>query len=498
MKKSLSFSVTAVVLAFGLIISSCTAQPGTSTVSSAPAPTETPDAAPTEAPTEPVPEKGTFRAGFSRVNITPRESVPLAGYGNTSKRMSIDVQTYITLSCIAVTDEEDNSVLFVTFDVIRCNQKHIENMKKRMSNETGVPVENIMFTATHTHASVDDANSMMEVSRWYANIVYPGAVRAAREAMEDRAPAVMKTADVEIPLNYIKHYYTADGIYVSDNHNSSVDSSLLVDHTVPIDNTMHILRFVREGAKDILYTNWRTHVQRSCSSSTKSVSADFVAPYREAVEEALDCHCAYYQGAAGNVNPTSRLAEEKAAFTGDYRVYGQEIARYVIETTDYTDRGTGLIHTSEELYPGAVDHSKDHLATAASIVRNVFTTTGSAANAVEAGKQYSIFSAYETGAIISRASMGATKEIELHAVTIGTVGFVYGCYEMFNETGVYIEENSPCDYTLVMGYSNRQVGYMPSIAACEYGCYEADCTTYVKGTAEICADKLLALLKGNL
>ncbi|MBR4767843.1 MAG: hypothetical protein IK088_02585, partial [Lachnospiraceae bacterium] len=77
---------------------------------------------------------------------------------------------------------------------------------------------------------------------------------------------------------------------------------------------------------------------------------------------------------------------------------------------------------------------------------------------------------------------------------IGNIGFVYGCYEMFNETGVYIEDNSPCDYTLVMGYSNRQVGYMPSIAACEYGCYEADTTRFVKGTAEICADKLLALL----
>ena len=454
--------------------------------------------APTAAPAESVPEKSAFRAGFSRVDITPREPVPLAGYGNSSKRMNTDVQTYITLSCIAVTDEEENSVLLCTFDVIRCNQGHIDSMRRLMSAETGVPVENIMFTATHTHASVDDSNTKLVVGRWYTNVVYPGAVRAAREAMADRAPAVMQTADVEIPLNFIKHYYTADGIYVSDNHNSAVSASLLVDHTVPIDNTMHILRFVRKGAKDILYTNWRAHVQRSCSASTRSLSADFVAPFREAVEEALDCHCAYYQGAAGNVNPTSRLAKEKAAFTGDYKAYGQEMARFVAGVTEYTDRGTGLIRTSAEIYAGIVDHSRDHLLSAATIVRSIFENTASFSAAVEAGKPYGIFSGAEAGAIIKRANMGETNDIELHAVTIGTVGLAYGSYEMFNETGVFIEEHSPCDYTLVMGYSNRQVGYMPSIAACEYGCYEADCTTYVKGTAEICADKLLALLKGNL
>ena len=490
MKKSLICVLTAALMVLSLIVSSCTVQPGTSTAATEPAKTS----APTEAPTDPAPVKNAFRAGFSRVDITPRESVPLAGYGNTSKRMSIDIQTYITLTCIAVTDEEDNSVLLVTFDVIRCNQGHVDSMKRLMSNATGVPVENIMFTATHTHASVDDANGKLVVGRWYSNVVYPGAVRAAREAMEDRAPAVMQTADVEIPLNFIKHYYTADGIYVSDNHNSGVDSSLLVDHTVPIDNTMHILRFVREGEKDILYTNWRAHVQRSCGSSTKSVSAEFVSPYRDAVEAALDCHCAFYQGAVGNVNPNSRIAEERNRFIGDYRAYGQEIARYVIETTDYTDRGTGLIRTAEEIYPGEVDHTRDYLAGPAAIVQGVFTSTGSASAAVEAGKPYGIYSAYEAGAILTRSGMSSTLDIELHAVMIGDIGFVYGCYEMFNETGVYIEENSPCDYTLVMGYSNRQVGYMPSIAACEYGCYEADTTRFVKGTAEICADKLLALL----
>ena len=62
-----------------------------------------------------------FSVGYSRVCITPRESVPLAGYGNTDKRMSQSVSSDLCSTCLAFTDETGESALIVTNDLILTN-----------------------------------------------------------------------------------------------------------------------------------------------------------------------------------------------------------------------------------------------------------------------------------------------------------------------------------------------------------------------------------------
>ena len=55
--------------------------------------------------------------GYSRVSITPEESVPLRGYGYSSGRMSDNIQDPLYASCIALTDTSDNTVT-VSMDLI--------------------------------------------------------------------------------------------------------------------------------------------------------------------------------------------------------------------------------------------------------------------------------------------------------------------------------------------------------------------------------------------
>ena len=60
-----------------------------------------------------VEEKG-LRVGFGRADVTPSYSVPLAGYGNSSMRMSQGFLDYLYVTCIAITDETDRTVLLLT------------------------------------------------------------------------------------------------------------------------------------------------------------------------------------------------------------------------------------------------------------------------------------------------------------------------------------------------------------------------------------------------
>ena len=55
--------------------------------------------------------KTSVRVGFARADITPIESVPLRGYGNTSRRMSGPILTPLYATCMAFSDGENTGLL---------------------------------------------------------------------------------------------------------------------------------------------------------------------------------------------------------------------------------------------------------------------------------------------------------------------------------------------------------------------------------------------------
>ena len=60
-----------------------------------------------------------LKVGFGRTDISPTESVPLRGYGDTLTRMSTSVTERLYATCVAFTDESDNTVLIFHLDL--CN-----------------------------------------------------------------------------------------------------------------------------------------------------------------------------------------------------------------------------------------------------------------------------------------------------------------------------------------------------------------------------------------
>jgi len=59
-----------------------------------------------------------LRVGYARADITPEESVPLAGYGNTLTRMSQGALEPLMATCIAITDEKDSTMLLFSLDIV--------------------------------------------------------------------------------------------------------------------------------------------------------------------------------------------------------------------------------------------------------------------------------------------------------------------------------------------------------------------------------------------
>ena len=261
--------------------------------------------------------KGKLLVGYGRVNLSPStgSGVGLSGYGGNGGdegRVMAGMLDPIYGTCVAITDAEGKTVLIYTVDVLYTTYAEANELRKAITEKTGVPGENMVFSGTHTHSSVMSGDIVD-----YKNKM----AQAAADALADRAVATVQAGSVDIQdMNYVRHYLTQDGRVVGDNFNeAATEDNPKVGHTTQADGEMPMIRYVREGdKKDILLVNWQAHPKVGSTTDTESgraqrnfLSADFIGFCRKEVEKQLDCHFAYYNGASGNLNGISRLPEER-------------------------------------------------------------------------------------------------------------------------------------------------------------------------------------------
>ena len=103
-------------------------------------------------------QEKTFRVGYARYDITPTEAVPLGGFGNCDKRISTNVLRRLYVSCIALTDEQDYTVLMFSCDFIN-PYAALMDARPVISQQTGVPEHQILVNSSHTHAGPDTGSA---------------------------------------------------------------------------------------------------------------------------------------------------------------------------------------------------------------------------------------------------------------------------------------------------------------------------------------------------
>ena len=243
------------------------------------------------------------------------------------------------------------------------------------------------------------------------------------------------------------------GSNLKDNQNPAE-----VRHETEADSEMQIVRFKREKGKDIILCNWQCH---PCSpgigteTGTK-VSSDFVGVLRKNATKELNCHFAYFQGAAGNLVSSSKIKGEKD--NSDYTKKGKELVQFV----------RLAMENSEKVETGAL---KAERVTFVGIHNDTYK-----------GKE---------------PSLGGKEEMYLNVLSFGDVAIATAPCELHDTLGMYVKENSPYKMTVMSAYSNGVVSYVPSAEAYAAGGYEAKMFHFVSGTGEAMVEKLVEMLKGQ-
>jgi len=190
--------------------------------------------------------------GFGDVIITPEEPVPLGGCSlDSSSRFFENIFEDIHAIGTAITGSNGESVLFVTFDLVRAYNQVVAAAKSALAEKTGLPVERIMITCTHTHSAPDLVNQKEPAIQRYEPILVEKVIQAGVQAWADRKPARMFMGRIKAPgLNFVKHYkHTCqDGTvrYFGDGFGTPVYDETTC-HTEDADPMLRLVQFQREG-----------------------------------------------------------------------------------------------------------------------------------------------------------------------------------------------------------------------------------------------------------
>lgn len=444
------------------------------------------------------PPKAGLQVGFGRESITPMNYPVCLQGGSYRDRVSTGILDMLYITIVAVSDGTQ-TYLVSTMDVKLGTGIFAPETRARITAETGIPMENIYLNATHTHSGVAIRYSWDNADR-YREDFYKAAVKAAKAAVEDLAPATVSIGVAQTTgMAWVRHYTMQDGTVAGANFGNT--SSGYTGHVRDADNELQLVRFTRtpteEGKekKDIVLASFPAHA--TFNESGTDLSADFPGPFRDYVEAEAGVLCAYFIGSAGDQVPSSRIKGEQ--YSRDYREYGKELGRYAVEalpTLAPLEGGTEL-KAVNSTYTGATHKEgtePQRVGQAQEIVQTYTTYGTSAQQTKDLIYKYGFSSYIEAGWTVKRSGLDDTRDMEMKVFAIGNLSFVFAPYEMFGEQGQFIKAKTPYPMTFIATCSEGDNSYIPSEAGFDNKTYESQVSYFARGNAEKIADEYINLL----
>lgn len=386
-----------------------------------------------------------FSVGYGKADISPEKPVPLGGYGDELERISTTVTQKLYVTCTAFQDTDGETLLLLAIDLGNCVDTIFPLVRETVSAAVGIPVDHILFTASHSHSSpAAKSDSHPNISS-YNEFFIQQSVQAAKDALADLAPAQMEqTFSRPERINCVRHYLLNDGTYLGEGVGNAQNKKRVIGHTTVSDNLLQVVRFTREEKKDIVMINWAGHPRGSDPYPYTGASSNYVGVLREEVEKLLDCHSMFILSGSGNVNNWSQIDGELDHET--YVELGQLLAQEVVKAAENFTAAT-----LENLQ----------------VTENVQTITNKGNQPIEA---------------------------PLYAFSMGDFACVTAPFEIFDTNAMAVREASQFQMTFYASCSNKSLGYLPTPYAFPFNAYEARITKFPQGTAEFVQEQLTSML----
>ena len=437
-----------------------------------------------------LPAAAEWRAGVAHTKITPPLGMPMAGYYHNRGATGLHDDLYAKA---LVLERDGFKAALVVFDLISAPEAIVEQARKLVEQQTGIPPERVMISATHAHTGpvlisrTDRYNlegKMLELAKRYSADL-PGMVAASvAKANASLAPVTISSASGhEDSLAFNRRFFMCDGTI---GWNPGKLNPKIVKPAGPIDPEVAVV-YLETGAKPLAtYVNYALHLD---TVGGEHYSADY--PYtlysilgRVKGSEMVTL---FTQGTSGNVNHID--VKSGAPQRGHH-----EAARI----------GTVLAGEVVKMYPKLQPVREGPIQTRREIMKlplakfeqsEVAPARATAAKFGEPGAApfLELVNAFKVVELAERN--GKPVEAEVQVITAGDqLAWVALPGEVFVELGQAIKKLSPFRQTIVVELANGSIGYIPNRKAYPEGNYEVVSARVAEGSGEMLVDAALRML----
>lgn len=397
----------------------------------------------------------TFKIGVSREIITPPIGTCLFGYRPNWKSES--VHDDLTVTAIALESETEKALL-ISATVCLIQNELCSYLRKKIEKETGVPFENIIISATHTHSAPNTAGmkGWGEIDTEYCEKIFNVQMtKAAKSAFENMTDAKMGVATTHSDVGINRREINLDG-----------SIALGQNPWGPYDPTMTIIAFKSLDDKPLAnLIHYSAH--GTAAGCNREISRDWSGVMTDRLEKESGAITAFFNGAEGDVGP--RLSN--GLTVGDIShvieigsVAAIDAVRGYKKIKSYSVPALSLIKGEIKL-PYSPLMSKEDALEAISTYENPEELIN--ISYLEYHRLKSILEVYEKNEPVKTHNI-----FKQTIVKIDDVVFLPIAYEFFVEIALRLRKESPYQYTLSLSNANGSNSYLASQSEICKGGYE--------------------------
>jgi len=413
--------------------------------------------------------KSRLVAGVGRRVITPPMGLPMAGFAaRQSGCTGVHDDLYAKALLLA---NGRSTVVLLCLDILWIDQLLTKAIRNAITDETGIPGDNIMICTSHNHSGPDLDDP--ECSDWVPTF-QDQVVGTVIDAWQSKTEALVGVGSTNV-----------HGIGVNRRGKNIVDTSV------------GVIKVERgDGYPDAVVVNYTCHAV-VLGPDNLLITADYPGYAQRGIETALlkkETVALFTNGAAGDIN-TGHSADACGigAFTPG-RTYeraeelGTRLADAVltvlpdIGTRDDIELGSVRVDWTAD-YRTDMESEEEIIARITHLEEFLASKHG---EHDEEWTQASIELMYKEEILENVKEANAAefwrRTTEVQAIRIGDAVLVALPGEVFVQLGLAIKEASSFPFTFIAGYANDNLGYIPTAEAFAEGGYEVATARFAKET----------------
>ena len=445
----------------------------------------------------------TFQAGAAVSNITPPLGELIVGGWQPIPATNIHDQLYAR--CL-VLDDGNSKVAIVLCDNVGIPHEVFDLAKKRVAEETGVPISHQLMASTHTHSAttargaskVIASTELTDYQQFLVNRIADGVISAIHRLR----PAAIGWGSAEEPSEVFNRRWFVNDAQMLSNPFGGIDqvrmnpprgNAALDRQAGPVDPQISFVSVrATDGAPIALLANYSLHYVGGVPKG--DVSADYFGYFAEAIEQRLGASSAdppfvamLSNGTSGDVNNIDFREKNPKRYKSYEKM--QEVATKVADRV-YEAHGKIQFRESVQL-DAALEPLTLQVRKPTPEMIAYFEKLSEGDRQSPRHRREAIY-ADRIGRLKDAPD---TVDVPLQVLRIGDLAIAAIPFETFAETGLELKAKAPFPAAFTIELANGSFGYLPTPQQHRWGGYETWLgTNYVqKDASTLIVNKLLEL-----